>query len=297
MKLPSLRSLQIFEVVARYESITKAAEELSLTHASVSLQMKKLQEYLQIELFKAEGRNIKLTPQAKDYAKSLSHIFNQLQTATDELYQKNNQQLELQIAMPHLFATHWLWQNLPFFHKKHPEISIRVASPPPRLININLRSINLDMLIYFGNENWSDYTQEKLMDEVVYPMLSSNLINPQYPLSDLRNIIYYPLITTNIESRKNLWQNWFKYHKIPYRADKLKFIKVEDSSQALMAASAGVGIMLSDQIFAKEMLNNKSLIIPTKSKMPTNTYYLVYPRESLKLKKVNYFREWLINHF
>jgi DNA-binding transcriptional LysR family regulator len=135
------------------------------------------------------------------------------------------------------------------------------------------------------------------MDEVVHLMISPNLLNIKYPLSDLKNIIYYPLITTNVESRKNLWQNWFEYHNISYTTDKLKFIKVEDSSQALMAAAAGIGMILSDKLFGQNMLNNKSLIIPAKSEMPTSTYHLVYPRENLKLKKVRYFREWLIKQF
>ncbi|TNF70126.1 MAG: LysR family transcriptional regulator [Gammaproteobacteria bacterium] len=297
LKTPPLRALQIFEVVARHQSITKAAEELHLTHASVSLQMRQLSEYLGITLFKHVGRNIQLTANAKLYAQSLSNVFNEIKTATDQLRYNESKDYTLNIAMPNLLAMQLLWLKLSEFNQLHPDISVRIVTPPPREANTNLRSLNLDLLLFFGNEVWSDYTQEVLVNEYVTPLISPSLLNDNYPLSEIKHIIHYPLITTTIPARKGLWQSYFEHNKIPFNPKKLQFIQTEDSTHALMAAISGLGIVLMDKAFANEYLSSNKIIAPIDETMHSGAYQLIYAKESLKLEKVKLFRKWLMDIF
>jgi DNA-binding transcriptional LysR family regulator len=56
-----LPQLFVFEAVARLGSVTRAAEELHLAQPTVSLQLKKLAETLELELFEQRGRRLHLT--------------------------------------------------------------------------------------------------------------------------------------------------------------------------------------------------------------------------------------------
>ncbi|MCF6764349.1 LysR substrate-binding domain-containing protein [Thiotrichales bacterium 19S3-7] len=297
LKTPPLRALQIFEVVARHQSITKAAEELYLTHASVSLQMRQLSEYLGITLFNHVGRNIQLTPNAKLYATSLSKVFNEIKTATDQLNYNESKDHTLNIAMPNLFAMQLLWLKIAKFNQLHPEISVRIVTPPPREANTNLRSLNLDLLIFFGNEIWDDYQQEVLVNESVIPLISPKLAKANAPLNDIKNFCHYPLITTTIPARKNLWQDYFAHHDSEFNPKTVQFIQTEDSTHALMAAISGLGIVLMDKAFANDYLAAGKLIAPVNESMHSGAYQLIYARESLKLEKVKLFREWLLTSF
>src|SRR5688500_10725003 len=57
-----LPQLFVFEAVARLGSVTRAAEEMHLAQPTVSLQLKKLAEALEVTLFEQRGRRLHLTP-------------------------------------------------------------------------------------------------------------------------------------------------------------------------------------------------------------------------------------------
>src|SRR2546430_14470859 len=64
-RLPPLNALRVFETAARHLSFKEAAQELSITQAAVSHQIKSLEEYLGVELFRRSGRGVQLTEAAR----------------------------------------------------------------------------------------------------------------------------------------------------------------------------------------------------------------------------------------
>ena len=84
-KLPPLNALKSFEVAARHLSFTKAAEELFVTQAAVSHQVKALEDFLELKLFIRRNRSLLLTEEGQEYYLELRDIFEQLAQATDKL--------------------------------------------------------------------------------------------------------------------------------------------------------------------------------------------------------------------
>ena len=60
-RLPPLNALRTFEAAARSESFTRAAEELCVTQAAVSQQVKGLETTLGLKLFNRERQRLALT--------------------------------------------------------------------------------------------------------------------------------------------------------------------------------------------------------------------------------------------
>lgn len=84
-KLPPLNALKSFEVAARHLSFTKAAEELFVTQAAVSHQVKALEDFLELKLFIRRNRSLLLTEEGQEYYLELREIFEQLAQATDQI--------------------------------------------------------------------------------------------------------------------------------------------------------------------------------------------------------------------
>ncbi len=82
-RLPPLNSLKVFEAAARHLSFTRAAEELFVTQAAVSHQIKALEEFLGLKLFRRRNRSLLLTEEGQSYFLDIKDIFSSLAEATD----------------------------------------------------------------------------------------------------------------------------------------------------------------------------------------------------------------------
>lgn len=104
--LPPLNALKAFEAAARLQSFTKAAEELNVTRAAVSQQVKALESQLEAILFERHGAQLVLTEAARDYLPVVSNLFQQLAVTTEQLFnRRQNGQLVLHVA--HSFCLQW----------------------------------------------------------------------------------------------------------------------------------------------------------------------------------------------
>jgi LysR family glycine cleavage system transcriptional activator len=106
-RLPPLNALKAFESAARNLSFTKAADELFVTQAAVSHQIKSLENYLSIKLFHRKNRALLLTEEGQSYYQDLRDIFVHMQDATDRLLAMGAKGA-ITVATPPSFASQWL---------------------------------------------------------------------------------------------------------------------------------------------------------------------------------------------
>ncbi len=123
--LPPLNSLRAFEAAARHLSFRKAAEELHVTPAAISHQLKGLEEYLGVKLFRRSNRRVELTPVAQVAAEHLHAGFRAIVDAVEHLRTGDRSNLLTVSAAPS-FAGKWLMPRLYRFVSRHPEIDVRL---------------------------------------------------------------------------------------------------------------------------------------------------------------------------
>lgn len=198
-RLPPLNSLKAFESAARHLSFTKAAEELFVTQAAISHQIKLLEDFLGITLFKRKNRSLELTELGKAYFTDVNKILRRLVEATEKLLAQKNDK-HLTISVPQTFGMQWLVPHLSEFNQRYPEIEVRLKGVDQ---DEGVLNKDIDIAIYYGQGNWDNLQVEKLVEENLLILASPKLLahNPIHSKEDLK---HHTLI--HIHTRDN-WQN------------------------------------------------------------------------------------------
>ncbi|MDP5040912.1 MAG: LysR family transcriptional regulator, partial [Paraglaciecola sp.] len=150
-RLPPLNSLKTFEAAARHLSFTRAADELFVTQAAVSHQVKALEEFLSMKLFLRRNRALLLTEEGQSYYLDLKEIFRNIQDATERLVARGAKGA-ITVALPPSFAIQWLVPRISHFSQLNPDIDVRIKAVD---FDEGFLSDDVDVAIYYGKGNWS----------------------------------------------------------------------------------------------------------------------------------------------
>src|SRR3990170_4784012 len=144
-RLPPLNALRAFEAVARSLSFTKAAEQLLVTQSAVSRQVKNLEDILGVQLLKRKGP-LELTEEGRKLLPVLSGSFDKIADVIAGI-KATHANPPLTLSLPPTFARRMVMPRLADFQRKHPDLEIRIDTPPS---NVEFASAPVDMAIFFG---------------------------------------------------------------------------------------------------------------------------------------------------
>ena len=181
-RLPPLNSLKAFEAAARHLSFTRAAEELFVTQAAVSHQIKALEEFLSIKLFLRKNRSLLLTEEGQSYYLDLKDIFIGLQDATERLLARGAKGA-ITVAMPPSFASQWLVPRINKFSQQNPDIDVKIKAVD---FDDGFLTDDVDIAIYYGRGKWSGVEADRLNTEYLTPMCSPMLFQGNETARHLR---------------------------------------------------------------------------------------------------------------
>ncbi len=286
-RLPPLNSLKAFEAAARNLSFTKAAEELFVTQAAISHQIKLLEEHLSIKLFMRRNRSLLLTEEGQSYYLDIKDIFANLYEATEKLLTRGAKG-SISIALTPSFAIQWLIPRLSEFSKVHPDIDVKIKAVD---FEENSLTDDVDVAIYYGMGNWPNVQADKLHTEFFIPVCSPLLLAGEHPIQIPADLKHHTLLH---DMTRNNWNEWIKQAN-------LKDINVNQgpifshSSMVLQAAIHGQGVALGHNILAKPEIESGRLITPfNQILMSKKSYYLVCREAQIDSAKINTFRNWLL---
>ena len=171
-RLPSLNALRAFEAAARHSSFTEAAEELHVTHASISRHVRDLEAWLNVKLFRRLSRGVVLTEPGERYSRRLTPLFDEMNAATQAVMQPKASG-ELVVSVETAFAARWLVGRLGRFQAAHPEVDLTLDPDDER---VNFRADPAELAIRFGEGHWPDLEIVELIDLVVFPVCSPQLL-------------------------------------------------------------------------------------------------------------------------
>ncbi|MCK8514770.1 LysR substrate-binding domain-containing protein [Methylonatrum kenyense] len=120
--LPPLKTLPVFEAVARARSFSRAAAQLHVTQSAVSHRIRQLEDFLGETLLLRRGRTVELTAEGRRYLEEISSGLDQIRQATGAL--QGRASTAIRLAAPSSFAVRWLIPRLPDLQRQHPEIEV-----------------------------------------------------------------------------------------------------------------------------------------------------------------------------
>jgi len=303
-----LNALRVFEAAARHLSFKEAAAELNITQAAVSHQVKSLEDYLGVDLFRRAGRGVQLTEAARACLPRLREGFDSLAAAV-EMIRERADEAELQITAPPVFTARWLMPRLADFAKKEPKIDVRVvansrmvdsgALDSPVLIGtLNLRSDASGVEIHLGQGEYPGHRADRLFGVTMVLVASPELIDGEPPLRQPADLARHVLLhddAMEIVAHGDAWQKWLEAAHVADRVDGSRGPRFSSNILSLEAASQKLGVALALRPLVDADIASERLCAPFDIEMkPQSAYYLVCPEVIADRPAVAAFRKWLM---
>ena len=291
--LPPLNALRSFEAIARHLSFAKAAEELHVTPAALSHQIRGLEEQLGLALFYRRTRAIELTDAGRLLYPGLHAGFESVRDAVGRLDRAREDRVLVISATPGLTAK-WLVPRLWRFMAAHPDIDARISAS---LRYADFIADDVDVAIRLSNGVHSDLHVEKLFDDSVLPVCSPQLV--ESGLRRLDDLSRFTLIHYDIplsSPSPPLWADWLKVAGV-LGVDPTRGLRFNVSDHALDAAVAGAGVSLSYKLIASDDVRSGRLVIPFGPELPITerAYHFVCLKGQETRPNVRAFRDWLFS--
>jgi LysR family transcriptional regulator, glycine cleavage system transcriptional activator len=282
-RLP-LNALRVFEAVASRLSFAEAAESLHVTPAAVSMQIRTLEQYLRIPLFRRGARGITLSAEGALLLPGVRRGLAELQQAMQQLRQRRSGGV-LNISTLASFLQKWLMPRLPRFYGRHPDIELAIhTSATP----VDFSQTTFHAALRMSSTPTAGLYNEKLLDEWFLPVCSAELLARHGPVRTPADLKRYPLLRSADES----WSMWRRPGaEIDWRERGAAF---DDSLTVLAAAEQGQGLALTRWTLAAQDIGNGRLVRASAQVLPCpSAYYFVCPESYLELPKVQQFLAWL----
>lgn len=289
MRLPPLSALRAFEAAARHLSFTRAAEELAMTQAAVSYQIKILEERVGSALFVRKPRQVLLTETGQALAIASTDAFRKIAEAFETA--RTGGQGTLSISTIPTFAANWLALHLGAFQMENPRIAVRIETSDAL---VDLARDNIDVAVRSSRVGeWAGLDAHFLFHETFTPMLSPALAASIGGVRDPADLLKLPII----DSGDRWWTTWFGLVGVDAAATLAERPRSQFGSQSYegraVVAGHGVGI-LTPAMFSQELAAG-SLIQPFDILgHDDHSYWLVHQSARRNVPKIRAFREWLL---
>ncbi len=290
--LPPLNALRAFEATARHLSFTRAADELSVTPAALSHQIRGLEEFLEERLFERKSRSIALTPAGTLLYPGLHAAFLQIRQSVD-LIDRDVSERILVISAPPGFTAKWLAPRLYRFLTAHPDIDARISASKDLA---NFTTDGVDVAIRNSRHNAPGLWSRKLMEIHLLPVASPRFMAEHGGLKRLDDLASVPLIHDDmlgILPGTPTWRDWLEAAGVT-GVDLERGLRFNSPDHALEAAVEGAGVLLAQRELAHYDLRCGRLVAPFELELKAERSFTVVCPDGLeKRPKIRVFYEWL----
>lgn len=286
-----LSAIRVFEAAARLGSFTRAAEELGMTQAAVSWQVKALEKRLDQALFRRLPREVALTPAGERLARGATEAMGALRSAVGDITESGAGVLSITVL--NTFATQWLAPRLGAFQVAHPEIAVRLDSSQ-RLVDLMRDTFDV------GIRGGRDGQWPGLESVFLFPSAQTVLATPKVmeilgPDPRPEDLLKVECVGSQAE-----WAAWYANAGVVRGAPEAGAgPRITADTQVLEVATAvangaaaiGSPVMFGADIAAGRLVQPFEIYISDQG-----GYWLAYPQDRRRARKIAAFREWLLDH-
>jgi len=287
--LPPLTALRAFDAAARHMSFAKAADELNVTPAALSFQIKSLEEHLGAPLFKRLNRAVELThagrslaPDAQDAFETLTNGWRAAQRAQDHQ--------SLTVTAGPAFTAKWLAPRLFEFAQEHPEIELRFSASLRRM---DFARDNIDVAIRFGYGPDKGLSSLPLAEEWVTPVMVPELAAKYPKPEDLAHAILITDDSIDFLDPPTGWAAWSAAMGLPPLVPVGP--RFSQADHAMDAALAGIGVALGRRALVIKDLAEGRLIAPYGAVLNTGARFRFLCQEGAETRpQIAAFQTWIL---
>ncbi len=295
--IPGTRALRTLAAAGRHLNFTRAADELGLTPAAVSYQIKEIEDQLGVVLFTRTSRSIRLTEAGVVLCEAASDALDLVGRAVSRARKMTRGAALLKVSVDAQFATKWLMRRVERFRARYPDVELRFD------ISYQVRDFELDdidVAIRFGTGKYPGLAADRLFDNVIVPVCSPRVLEAGPPLLEPRDLLNHTLVHIEWARQGVTWPNWRMWMAAAGvdDFDDSRTVVFGTSSDALQAALDGNAVALADFAMVANDLSEGRLVRPFDLGIrvpPEFAYFLVYPKEMGDDPRISAFRGWILD--
>ena len=286
-----LNALRSFEAAAKHLSFKKAADELNVTPAAISQQIRTLEDYLDVRLFRRASRGLILTERAQLSLGSLREGFERLDAAV-EMIRDTGQSDTLRISVSPSLASKWLVPRLDRFYEQNPNVIIKINAS---MALTDFKDGEADLALRYGAGNYAGLHVAPLLKETIIAVCSPSLLGESGSLTpaDIAGLTVIHDDSSLEDESSPTWAMWQKAAGIEVASGQ-RALHFNQTSLAIEAAVAGKGIALAKSSIAEGDLQAGRLVRLFDAELPVNfAHYIVCPKQNLRISHIKAFISWL----
>jgi LysR family glycine cleavage system transcriptional activator len=295
-RLPPLTALRVFEAVGRAGNVRAAAQELNVTPAAVSHQIRLLEEHVGADLFSRGSRGLVLTQAGAQFYQHVSEAFDHLVEAARKIPGARAQTVRVH-SLPS-FASCWLVPRLARFYARNRGIDVEISTVGDLAQPLDLTGLGVDFAIRVGvsDSQWTGVRVEKLVHEQMFPVCAPDLLQNADPLRAPIDMARHTLL--QVSRRAEGWPEWFaaaRANGLPCcELDPDHGPKFDTIQMAITAAVEGMGIAMGRLPLIENYLESGALVEPFSLRVTSrNAYWLLSASHVPLTEGAATFRAWM----
>ncbi|MEX0305613.1 MAG: LysR substrate-binding domain-containing protein [Leisingera sp.] len=286
--LPHVTWLKAFEAAARLNSFSAAAEELGLTPAAISQQIRLLEKHLNAQLFKRLPRGVALTDTGQAYSQPIRKSFNDMQLATAGLFGKQRKRV-IRVRASISCAALVIAPQLARFQSEHPDILVKLTTS---VWANRFDEEGLDIDIRYGGD-WQDSETLHLGHENAVPVCSPAYLESLGSNPSIHDLAEADVI--QIFGSETDWGRLSDLHGLNLQTP-ADWLKADSSLLALQTVATGHGVTMVLESFARQYVEQGLVVAPIPFKLPKRrSHYLVLNERAGQREEVKTFCNWLMS--
>lgn len=289
-RLP-LTALRSFESAGRLQSFTAAADELFVSQAAISRQIRDLESLLGRSLFQRLHRGVALTQDGTKLLHILISAFDEIDGALTDIGSAGKIG-KVAISSEPTFAALWLVPHLQDFRTLHPEIEVVIDSDPRK---IEFRAHQAEIAIRYSDVRtaWARTEAKTLIQTSMVPVAAPHIVAGNRPIHTPADLAEQTLLH---DENRDIWSQWFRTAGIaPPEHERGPVLA--DGALVLQAVLRGHGIGLIDSIFADDEIASGRIVALFDFDFPCGAYFLV-ARDFRRLSPgAQKFVDWITGRF
>lgn len=264
-----------------------------MTPAALSHQVKKLEEYLGLPLFRRQQSGLVLTESGQLLASELSNVFLSLDKAMEKVVD-NDSRGTVTLTVAPTFAVMRLIPRLHKFNARYPDIDVRISTS---LDLVDFQRDEFDAAIRLSNDAPAGLEMIKLFEETVTPMCSPRLLEDANAIKnpdDLANHVLLHNQSMDYDPDAPTWQKWPDAAQAK-GVDATRGTHFGLPDHGLQACMEGEGVVLGWVAMSRKMVASGRVVEPFNLTLPLgSSFYLVYPEAYKHRSNIAAIRDWLL---
>ena len=288
-RLPSFAALRAFEAVGRTLHFTRAAEELGVTQAAVSRQIKALETELATALVIRHPTGNALTPDGEVLFESIQQGLDRIAEGIEDIRPASDRR-QLTVSVAPFFSAVWLTPRLAGFVRRHPKIDVRPASC--LRTHRDYARDQVDLGINWGDGDWLGVVTEKFLDGSMTPICNRRVADLLGANPDPQKLLGFPLY---YEFQISDWLTWFAAAGSSIDTDELRATRIDDTHALVRMVIDSDCIALIIRSVVIELLDTGQIVQPFRQAADVGQhYFLGWPKKGRDSVEARAFRSWLL---